>query len=47
MNRMKRMIGVLLCAAMLLSLTAIGASAIGTVSNDVNDDSWKIGRAHV
>lgn len=41
MNRMKRMIGVLLCAVMLLSLTAIGASAIGTVSNDVNDDSWK------
>ena len=37
MNRMKKLLGVLLCAAMLLSLAAVGASAL---SSDVTADTW-------
>ena len=37
MNRMKKLLGVLLCAAMLLSLSAVGVSAL---SPDVTADTW-------
>ena len=37
MKRMKKMLGVLLCAVMLLSLTVVGASAL---SPDVTADTW-------
>ena len=37
MNRMKKLLGVLLCAVMLLSLTAVGTSAL---SPDVTADTW-------
>ena len=37
MNRMKKLLGVLLCAVMLLSLSAVGVSAL---SPDVTADTW-------
>ena len=37
MNRMKKLLGVLLCAAMILSLAAVSASAL---SPDVTADTW-------
>ena len=38
---MKRTLAILLCAAMLLSVSILGASAMTTVSKNVTNDSWK------